>query len=283
MPTLKVTVICGRKLESRHALGTCSPYVEIECEKTTKRTHTVKANRDPNWNETCDFLVREPTSAQLHITVMDDNKMPSRAMGKYTMSVSHLPRGKAVKQQLLLKDCSTGTLDVVLLAADFGIAQPRPAAPKPAPKQQYPPQQGYPPQQQQPPARQYPPPPNPGAYQQPPPQQPQGAAYPPPPPQYNQTPPQNPNYQQPQNMYPPPPNVNVHVSTSPTAPPVQNYSAPPPGGYQAQQQQKKAGSSFISAGKHLAGLADKGLDAGYKGAKKALAAAGANKQGQPPQ
>lgn len=71
--TLEVTVVEGRRLKDKDAVGQSDPYIEIYTQKKYKqRTTTVQNSQEPVWNQKFTFSIH-PDDDTIHFDVYDDD------------------------------------------------------------------------------------------------------------------------------------------------------------------------------------------------------------------
>ncbi|XP_073008010.1 protein QUIRKY [Typha latifolia] len=77
---LVVEVVDGRDLLPKDGQGTSSPYVVVDFDGQRKRTHTVPRDLNPQWHDTLEFLVSDPSAMDaesLDVEVYHDKRFSS--------------------------------------------------------------------------------------------------------------------------------------------------------------------------------------------------------------
>ena len=128
MGKLLVTVLGCRDLEEKDTFGSSDPYVKLGCGGQSFKTKVIKDNINPNFNEQFTFLVADPDSEQLNFQVIDHNDALSNdIIGGCAVSLQGLERGVKKEQWFILQaPAQKGSLGIVLLAEDFGVASGAP-------------------------------------------------------------------------------------------------------------------------------------------------------------
>jgi len=123
---LDVRIVEARNLPDMEMIGSSDPYVKVELENQVHKTEVCENTENPKWDQVFKFLIADPDSTQLEMTLWNSNTFSDDFMGKYNISVSGLTKGVVSDKWCLLQNCKTNAeIRVRLLALDFG-ADPSP-------------------------------------------------------------------------------------------------------------------------------------------------------------
>ena len=126
MGRIDVRIVEARNLPDMEMIGSSDPYVKVELENQVHKTEVCDNTQNPKWDQVFKFLIADPDSTQLQMTLWNSNTFSDDFMGKYNISVSGLTKGVVSDKWCLLQNCKTNAeIRVRLLALDFG-ADPSP-------------------------------------------------------------------------------------------------------------------------------------------------------------
>jgi hypothetical protein len=127
MGKLQVTLIAARNLHGHDTFSKIDPFVRLQVGSKQFKSCTAKNTENAEYNETFTFVVANPKREKLSVTVLDQDAFSDDHVGWAEMHLNALPKGQALEQWLMIVDkkgVATGTVGLMLLAVDFGIAAP---------------------------------------------------------------------------------------------------------------------------------------------------------------
>jgi hypothetical protein len=125
MGKLQVTLIAARNLHGHDTFSKIDPFVRLQVGSKQFKSCTAKNTENAEYNETFTFVVANPKREKLSVTVLDQDAFSDDHVGWAEMPLNALPKGQALEQWLMIVDkkgVATGTVGLMLLAVDFGIA-----------------------------------------------------------------------------------------------------------------------------------------------------------------
>jgi len=87
-----ITVVRGEGIKDDGFFTRSDPYLKVEFAGKNFRTHALKSERSPDWNETFHFQVKRNQGQDIILTLMDDELGFDGHMGRAVISQEDLPR-----------------------------------------------------------------------------------------------------------------------------------------------------------------------------------------------
>merc|ERR1712000_146308 len=104
MGRLDVRIVQARNIPNTGVVvGKVSSYCLVEIEDTQHRTSTVPSTTSPLFDQVFKFIIADPSSAQLKITIWGKHTISDSFLGQYKMSLSGLVKGQLKEQWVLLQ------------------------------------------------------------------------------------------------------------------------------------------------------------------------------------
>jgi len=87
-----ITVVRGEGIKDEGFFTRSDPYLKVEFAGKNFRTHAMKNERSPDWDETFHFQVKRNQGQDIVLTLMDDEFGFDGHMGRAVISQEDLPR-----------------------------------------------------------------------------------------------------------------------------------------------------------------------------------------------
>ncbi|KAL6458531.1 hypothetical protein MHYP_G00337610 [Metynnis hypsauchen] len=94
--------------------GKSDPYVKISVEGTTFKSHVIKENLNPTWNEMYELVLASKPSSELNVELFDKDIDKDDFLGRFRVSLSEVIQTQYIDQWFTLNDVKHGRLHLVL-------------------------------------------------------------------------------------------------------------------------------------------------------------------------
>ena len=124
---LSVEVVSASNLKNLERIGKSDPYVKLKFQGQEKKTKTIDNNLNPEWSQTIEFPLSANLSGgeNLEMSVMDEETLKDRLMGKASISLSQAIRSGtlAIPAQKLVDKSSKSIQGTVNLTIRYQAPQ----------------------------------------------------------------------------------------------------------------------------------------------------------------
>ncbi|XP_051996700.1 extended synaptotagmin-1-like [Xyrauchen texanus] len=94
--------------------GKSDPYVKIHIGDTTFKSHVIKENLNPIWNEMYEMILRPDNNLEVKFEVYDKDVDSDDFLGRFTLKLGHIISSKYNDEWFTLNDIKHGTVHLVL-------------------------------------------------------------------------------------------------------------------------------------------------------------------------
>ncbi|KAI5619470.1 extended synaptotagmin-1 isoform X1 [Silurus asotus] len=94
--------------------GKSDPYVKINIGNNTFKSHVIKENLNPTWNEMYELVLTPESASQVSIEVFDKDLDKDDFLGRFHISLSEIIQAQYIDQWFTLEDVKHGRLHLVL-------------------------------------------------------------------------------------------------------------------------------------------------------------------------
>ncbi|XP_028853814.1 extended synaptotagmin-1 isoform X2 [Denticeps clupeoides] len=117
---LRIHILAAQNLIAKDNLmggmvkGKSDPYVKVHIGDKTLKTHVIKENLNPVWNEMYELVLPQSASDDIHFELFDKDIDQDDFLGRVKVSMSEIKKALHIDQWLILNEVKNGRLHVIL-------------------------------------------------------------------------------------------------------------------------------------------------------------------------
>ncbi|KAJ0023659.1 hypothetical protein NQD34_003558 [Periophthalmus magnuspinnatus] len=117
---LRIHLLEARSLVAKDNLmggmvkGKSDPYVTITIGKTAFKSHVIKENLNPTWNEMYEVVLKADSTQEIHVEAFDKDLDSDDFLGRFSIKLKDLIRSQYSDQWFTLNDVKSGRIHLIL-------------------------------------------------------------------------------------------------------------------------------------------------------------------------
>ncbi|XP_055016374.1 extended synaptotagmin-1 [Boleophthalmus pectinirostris] len=117
---LRILLLEARSLVAKDNLmggmvkGKSDPYVNITIGKTAFKSHVIKENLNPTWNEMYEVVLKADSAQEIHVEAFDKDLDSDDFLGRFSINLKDVIRSQYTDQWYTLNDVKSGRIHLIL-------------------------------------------------------------------------------------------------------------------------------------------------------------------------